>query len=73
MADETQIIPSEDATPVPDKPIDAETLMAAGDALSKSMLFTLRRDYLDESVLEDEFVQLIPDTSPQQQDIAFFL
>jgi len=72
MAEETQIIPSEDANPVPDESINAETLMAAGDALSKSMLFTLRRDYLDDSVFENELVQLLPDMPPQEQDIAFF-
>ncbi|NQU30492.1 MAG: ATP-binding protein [Anaerolineae bacterium] len=71
MAEETQIISSEDSKPVPEENISAETLMAAGDALSKSMLFTLRRDYLYSSVFEEEFVQLLPETPPQQQDIAF--
>ena len=71
MAEETQIISSEDSEPVPEENISAETLMAAGDALSKSMLFTLRRDYLYGSVFEEGFVQLLPETPPQQQDIAF--
>jgi len=56
MAEETQIISSEDSEPVPEENISAETLMAAGDALSKSMLFTLRRDYLYGSVFEEGFV-----------------
>ncbi|MBU0512271.1 MAG: hypothetical protein KJ638_11310, partial [Chloroflexi bacterium] len=71
MAEETRIILSEDATPVPEANIDAEMLMAAGDALSRSMLFALRRDYLDGPVFEQEFVQLLPEKPPQQQDIAF--
>ena len=44
MAEENQIIPAEAPRHDPDARIDAETLMAAGDALSKSMLFALRRE-----------------------------
>lgn len=71
MAEETQITPQEEYIPESSENLDAETLMAAGDALSKSMLFTLRRDYLDEAVLEEDLVQLIPDVPPQDLDIAF--
>ncbi|MBN1305909.1 MAG: ATP-binding protein [Anaerolineales bacterium] len=71
MAEETQIIPPENAGPVPDEPLNAETLIAAGEALSKSMMFALRRDYLDHPVFDEKFVQLLPETPPQQQDIAF--
>ncbi len=71
MTEETRIIPAEENQPAPEENLNAETLMAAGDALSKSMLFTLRRDYLNSPVLDEEFVQLLPETPPQQQDIAF--
>jgi hypothetical protein len=71
MAEETRIIPDEDPLPEPEATFDAETLMAAGDALSRSMLFTLRRDYLDDKVFENGLVQLMPDVLPDQQDIAF--
>lgn len=71
MTEEIQIIPAEENEAVPSENLNAETLMAAGDALSKSMLFTLRRDYLNSPVLDEEFVQLLPETPPQQQDIAF--
>ena len=72
MAEETQITPRKGSLPDSAANIEAETLMAAGDALSKSMLFALRRDYLNGHVFENDFVQLLPDTPPQQQDIAFF-
>ncbi|MBT3190457.1 MAG: ATP-binding protein [Anaerolineae bacterium] len=71
MTEETQIVPSEENHPAPEENLNAETLMAAGDALSKSMLFTLRRDYLNSPVLDEEFIQLLPETPIQQQDIAF--
>ncbi|MFC2028838.1 ATP-binding protein [Chloroflexota bacterium] len=50
---------------------DTEMLIAAGDALSKSMLFSLRREYLDNPVFEENIVQLAEENIPQQQDAAF--
>jgi hypothetical protein len=47
-------------------------LAAAGDALSKSLLFALCRDYLDAPIFEQDFVRFIETLPPQQQEIAFF-
>ncbi len=72
MADDTQIIPGEEPLASQSEGLDAETLIAAGDALSKSMLFALRRDYLNGRVFENDTIQLLPGRAPGQQDIAFF-
>ncbi len=71
MAEETNVIPAEEQRPVLSRQISAETLMLAGDALSKSLLFTLGRDYLDGPVFEKGYVRLLDDDLPQQQDLAF--
>lgn len=65
---ETEIIPAEsealeDLTP--------EMLMEAGDALSKSLLFTLGRDYLDGPIFENDYVRMSGDEEiSQQPDLA---
>ena len=63
MTDQNAILPIDLPT--------AEMLIATGDALSNSMLFSLRREYLDNPVFEENIVQLVPENIPQQQDVAF--
>ncbi|MBI9051140.1 MAG: ATP-binding protein [Anaerolineaceae bacterium] len=70
MTDETGLIPTE-SDDVPAQNLSAETLMAAGDVLSSSLTFALRRDYLDGPIFDENYVQLLTDIFPQQQDIAF--
>jgi hypothetical protein len=71
MAEETQMIPADEPAPGAGEVPSAETLMMAGDALSKSLLFTLSRDYLDGPVFENDSLRLVPFDVPQQQDLAF--
>lgn len=49
----------------------AETLMEAGDTLSKSLLFALGRDYLDGPMFANNYIRLLPGELPQQEDVAF--
>ena len=51
--------------------ITPEMLTEAGDALSKSLLFTLGRDYLNEPVLEKGQMRLTKISPPDQPDVAF--
>jgi len=67
MTDETNIIPAgsellEELTP--------EMLMEAGDALSKSLLFTLGRDYLDGPIFANDYVRVADVDIPHQPDLA---
>ena len=66
MTDETNLIPAApELTP--------EMLMEAGDALSKSLLFTLGRDYLDGPIFANDYVRMADDAAdaiPQQPDLA---
>ncbi|MBN2117114.1 MAG: ATP-binding protein [Anaerolineales bacterium] len=71
MAEEKQLIPADEPESGMAEIPSAETLMLAGDALSKSLLFTLGRDYLDGPVFENDSLRLIPFDAPQQQDLAF--
>ena len=71
MADELQIYNSGGEIPISEENIDMNTLISAGDALSQAMLFALRRDYLDEPVLEQKFVHFDPEEIIQQYDSAF--
>lgn len=68
MTDETNIIPADEF----DSPgeLTPEMLMQAGDALSKSLLFTLRRDYLDSPAVAREVVRMTNAEIPQQPDLA---
>ena len=64
MTDETNLIPA-------DPELTPEMLMEAGDALSKSLLFTLGRDYLDGPIFENDYVRMSGDEEiPQQPDLA---
>lgn len=58
---------------IPETLVDpsAETLILAGDVLSKSLLFTLGRDYLNGPVLSNDFMRLLPGETPRSQDISF--
>lgn len=70
MTDESQIIPTDPANP---EDLTPEMLMEAGDALSKSLLFALGRDYLDGPIFTNDYVRLsdeILEQIPQQPDIA---
>ena len=49
----------------------AEMLIQTGDALSKSLLFTLERDYLDSSVFDNQSVRMLPDQPQPQPNLAF--
>ena len=61
---------NEESQLMPEKPT-AEMLMQAGDALSKSLLFALERDYLDGPVFDNNSVRLLPEDPPRQTDLAF--
>ncbi|MBC8333081.1 MAG: ATP-binding protein [Anaerolineae bacterium] len=63
MTDETYMIPTEPE-------LNPEMLMQAGDALSKSLLFTLRRDYLNVPVVERDVVRMADGDIPQNPDLA---
>lgn len=45
--------------------------MQAGDALSKSLLFALERDYLAGPVFENNYIRLLPEKPAGQADLAF--
>ena len=47
-----------------------EMLMEAGDALSKSLMFALRREYLDGPIFENDYVRITEGEIPQQPDLA---
>jgi hypothetical protein len=53
-------------------PITPDLLMVAGDALSKSTLFALRRDYLNARVFETDTFRLLDVSPTQSTDLAFF-
>ena len=70
MTDESQIIPVESE---PTEELTPEMLMEAGDALSKSLLFALGRDYLDGPIFANDYVRIAEDADeaiPQQPDLA---
>ena len=45
--------------------------MQAGDTLSKSLLFTLERDYLDAPVFDNRSMRMVPEKNLPQPDLAF--
>jgi len=49
-----------------------ELLTAAGEVLSRSTLFALRRNYLDSPILENRIMRVIEATIPAAPDVAFF-
>jgi len=68
MTDESQIISTEYDQP---EDLTPEMLMEAGDALSKSLLFALGRDYLDGPIFSEDYVRMSDlDDMPQQPDLA---
>jgi hypothetical protein len=71
MRDETAIQPAPQALPINNTVPTAETLMQAGDALSKSLLFTLERDYLDTPVFDNGSMRMVPETNLPPPDLAF--
>jgi hypothetical protein len=71
MAEKTEIQPAPQAPPVPQDGLSAETLMQAGDALSKSLLFTLERNYLDAPVFDNRSIRMVPEKPMPQPDLAF--
>jgi hypothetical protein len=68
---------AENKSPAPQEPTEiqpaesAEVLMQAGDALSKSLLFTLERDYLDTPVFDNHSVRMLAEQKPPASDLAF--
>jgi hypothetical protein len=71
MTDKTEIQPAPKAPPVSNAVPTAETLMQAGDALSKSLLFTLERDYLDTPVFDNGSMRMVPEANHPSLDLAF--
>ena len=71
MEEETDIITFEEASPVNQPAVDVDSLLLAGDTLSRSMLFALRRDYLDEPVFEQKMVRLLDEKPIRLQEVAF--
>ncbi|MBN1266383.1 MAG: ATP-binding protein [Anaerolineales bacterium] len=49
-----------------------ELLTAAGEVLSRSTLFALRRNYLDGPILENQIMRVIEGSIPTSPDVAFF-
>jgi hypothetical protein len=49
----------------------AEMLIQTGDALSKSLLFALERDYLDGPVFDNQSVRMLAGVQQPQPDLAF--
>lgn len=62
--DSLSLITTEDVTP--------ELLSAAGEALSRSTLFALRRNYLDSPVFENQIFAVIDAEIAPSPDVAFF-
>lgn len=71
MTQESIIVPVEEANENQAKAPNAEMLMQAGDAISKSLLFALGRNYLDGPVFENDYVRLFPEPISTQADLAF--
>jgi len=69
MADEIVVISNEKAEAVDLLP--TETLMAAGDVISKALLFALSRKYLDGPIFEANYVRIQESEIIQQPDVAF--
>jgi hypothetical protein len=68
---ETSIQPAPQPVQSPASAPSAETLMAAGDALSKSLLFTLERDYLDAPVFNNRSMRMTTEEQLSPPDLAF--
>src|SRR5512143_2772143 len=71
MADEKIAPLAPSPNPEPLTTPTAETLMEAGDTLSKSLLFALGRDYLDGPMFTQNYLRLVPGELPRQEDVAF--
>jgi hypothetical protein len=69
MAEESAIQPVDTAEPF--DMLSVETLTAAGDAISKALLFALGRNYLDGPIFKADYVRLQDTDLPQQADVAF--
>ncbi len=52
--------------------LSPELLAAAGEVLSRSTLFALRRNYLDGPILENQAMRVIEGTISSAPDVAFF-
>jgi hypothetical protein len=70
MTNETEIMKPEEGALSPEI-FTSEMLMQAGDALSKSLLFALGREYLEGSVFQNGYVRLGATSSPETPDLAF--
>jgi hypothetical protein len=70
MAPETEIINPEERE-LSSQTFTSEMLMQAGDALSKSLLFAIGREYLDGPVFDNGYVRLDASSPPQIPDLAF--
>lgn len=61
----------EGATPEPLDRVSPELLTRAGDLLSRALLFTLGRDYLDSPALQNDSLRLLDQPTVQQPDVSF--
>ena len=52
--------------------LSPELLAAAGEILSRSTLFALRRNYLDGPILENEVMRVVEGKISSSPDVAFF-
>jgi hypothetical protein len=71
MTGQTSDPQNKNLIPAPESPPSAETLMLAGDVLSKALLFALGRNYLDAPVFEKDYVRLVASDPAFPQDFAF--
>jgi hypothetical protein len=55
----------------PSDRISAEELVAAGDIISKALLFSLRRNYLDGPIFEANYVRLLESEIKLQPEVTF--
>jgi hypothetical protein len=70
MTPEPIVVPSKKATENQPTFPTSEMLIQAGDAISKSLLFALGRNYLDGPVFKNDYVRLLPEAIPSQSDLA---
>lgn len=71
MSSELESQSAQDVISEPEATPSAETLVQAGDVISKSLLFALERKYLDGPVFSNDYVRLMPEAVPSQADLAF--
>jgi Helicase HerA, central domain len=69
MSDQPEVMPLSEIAPGEFSP---ELLSAAGEALSRSTLFALRRNYLDAPVVDNKIFRIADTNISSTPDVAFF-